>query len=259
MIPFDLDDRVIAAAVAAAGTILGALIQLRIAWRKEVSERARGVPLTKKSRRGPVAAVVLLMVAAAVGGFALAQYFQLDHSRLEAAELRDQLQAQLAQFRATAERLEHATALGQARGMRDLAEATATGETAVTTTVGPCRARGTDAGAACAAGDALRATLCASVPAAARIVATSRYVRPEGSEQPWEASIVPPGATVGRTSFADASSERADSERSKQICTEFSTWDSERAHAARLVVTYRTLASTPQVSEAAIVSASAGH
>ena len=58
-----LDDNVVAAAVAAAGTVIGALIQLRITWRKEVSERARGVPMTKKSRRGPVLAVGLLLSA----------------------------------------------------------------------------------------------------------------------------------------------------------------------------------------------------
>jgi len=70
---FDFDSRT-AAAVAAAGTVIGALAQLRVAWRKEVSERARGVPATKKSRRGPVLAVSLLLIAAAVCGFALSQY-----------------------------------------------------------------------------------------------------------------------------------------------------------------------------------------
>ena len=67
---FDLDSSVNAAAVAAAGTVIGALAQLRLAWRKEVAERARGVPATKKSRRGPVLAVFLLLIAAGVGGFA---------------------------------------------------------------------------------------------------------------------------------------------------------------------------------------------
>jgi len=50
---FDLDDKVTAAAVAAAGTVIATLIQLHVTRRKEVSERARGVPATKKSRRGP--------------------------------------------------------------------------------------------------------------------------------------------------------------------------------------------------------------
>jgi hypothetical protein len=99
-----LDDNVVAAAVAAAGTVIGALIQLRVTWRKEVSERARGVPLTKKSRRGPVLAVGLLLSAAAVGGFAFSQYLVKQSDR-ESATLRGELQAQLTQIRATAERL----------------------------------------------------------------------------------------------------------------------------------------------------------
>ena len=64
---FDLDDKVTAAAVAAAGTVIGTLIQLHVTWRREVSDRKRGVPATKKSRRGPVLAVGLLLIGAAVG------------------------------------------------------------------------------------------------------------------------------------------------------------------------------------------------
>src|SRR3984957_15916931 len=104
MNPFHLDSRG-AAAVAAVGTVIGALAQLRVAWRKEVSDRARGVPATKKSRRGPVVAVCLLLIAAAVGGFAFSQYL-VKQSDLESAALRVQLRTQLAQISATAERLE---------------------------------------------------------------------------------------------------------------------------------------------------------
>ena len=107
MNPFDLDSRV-AAGVAAAGTVIGALAQLRVAWRKEVSDRARGVPATKKSRRGPVWAVFLLLIAAAVGGFAFSQYL-VRRSNSESAAVRGELQTQLARISATAERLERAT------------------------------------------------------------------------------------------------------------------------------------------------------
>src|SRR5258706_5994705 len=98
---FGFDSRT-AAAVAAAGTVIGALAQLRVAWRKEVSERARGVPATKKSRRGPVLAVSLLLIAAAVCGFALSQYLvrRSDH---EAAAPRRAMPLPLARINATAE------------------------------------------------------------------------------------------------------------------------------------------------------------
>ena len=91
----DLDDKVTAAAVAAAGTVIGSLIQLRVSWRKEVSERARGVPSTKKSRRGPVLAVGLLLVGAAAGGFAFSQYL-VKQSDVESAALRAEEERQWA-------------------------------------------------------------------------------------------------------------------------------------------------------------------
>src|SRR5271166_5936836 len=100
---FDLDDK-----VAAAATVIGTLIQLHFTWRKEVSERARGVPASKKSRRGPVLAVVLLLIGAAVGGFAFSQYL-VRQSDLESAALNGELQTQLARISATAERLEQVT------------------------------------------------------------------------------------------------------------------------------------------------------
>src|SRR5271166_3973845 len=103
----NLDDRVTAAAIAAAGTVIGTLIQLHITWRREVSERARGVPASKKSRRGPVLAVGLLLVGGVVVGFASSQYLARQ-SDLESAAMRGQLQAQLAQMNATAARIERA-------------------------------------------------------------------------------------------------------------------------------------------------------
>ena len=71
----NLSDSIMAALIAAGATVLATLVQLRISWRKELRERERGQPITKKTRRGPVTIVFLLMIAAAVGGFALSQYF----------------------------------------------------------------------------------------------------------------------------------------------------------------------------------------
>jgi hypothetical protein len=124
---FDFDKSVAAAAIAATGTVIGALIQLRVAWRKELSERARSVPVSKKSRRGPVVAVGLLLLAAGVGGFALSWYLTARWNR-ESLALRDVLEAQVAQINATATRLERAT-LGDQGSME---HAAADGETTVT-------------------------------------------------------------------------------------------------------------------------------
>ncbi len=239
-IPFDLDDRVTAAAVTAVGTVIGALVQLRMAWRREVSERARGVPVTKKNRRGPVLAVFLLLIAAAVGGFAVSQYL-VDRSEREAAEVRGEMQTQLAQISATAARLEQATLNERGRPARADGDRVRPGEATATTTVGPCRVRastGSDGAPPCFEQEALRVTLCESVPAAAVVTSTLLYARPEGSTLPWTDFRADPGQDLGRARFGDKPFERAESDQTKQVCAGFSTWDGERAYVVRMFVKY---------------------
>ncbi|MGC1519968.1 MAG: hypothetical protein WA803_00390 [Steroidobacteraceae bacterium] len=248
---FDLDDKVTAAAVAAAGTVIGSLIQLRFSWRKEVSERARGVPATKKSRRGPVLAVGLLLVGAAAGGFALSQ-FLVKQSDVESAALRAQLQAQLAQLSATAARLERVALSDHGAGARSADDHHATEGVAATTTVGPCRARALvpDAAPACDEKEAQQVTLCASVPALAEVTAMDLYARPEDSPQPWSESRVTAGQDAGHARFAEKAFERAESDQTKQVCTGFSSWDGEHGYSARLVVRYVMVAAANPVSGA---------
>jgi hypothetical protein len=237
---FDLDDKVAAAAIAAAGTVFGALIQLRAAWRREVSERARGVPVTKKSRRGPVLAVGLLLIAAAVGGFALSQFWVAQSDR-ESAAVRGELQTQLKQISATAERLERATLRDHDSTDHAAAGHAAIGSVTVTATLGPCRARTIDrpdVAAGCAASDAVQLTLCASVASSATVTDTLLYARPEQSRQPWNDSRLDAGQGVGRVSFPDKPFERAEAAQSKQVCAVFISWDGEQAYSARLVVKY---------------------
>src|SRR5215471_13365095 len=102
-----LSDPVLAAVIGAVATMVTALIQLRLSWRKELRERERGQPITKKSRRGPVLFVMVLMIAAAVGGFALSQYFD-SYRYADRDTLREELQAKLAEISASAARLEQA-------------------------------------------------------------------------------------------------------------------------------------------------------
>jgi hypothetical protein len=251
---FDLDSRV-AATVAAAGTVIGALAQLRVAWRNEVSARARGVPTTKKSRRGPVLAVFLVLIAAAVGGFAFSQYL-VRQSDGESAALRGELQAQLARINATAERLERATPSDHGSTAHVDDGRRGTEDVTVTTTLGPCRASAgatADAAPMCSEQEPQRVTLCGSVPSSATVTATVLYARPEESQQPWTESRVTAGQDVGRARFADKSFERAESEQMKQVCTGFSAWDGEQAYSARLVVTFVASSAAHEVSQAAVV------
>ncbi|HWX79808.1 MAG TPA: hypothetical protein VNZ02_06965 [Steroidobacteraceae bacterium] len=256
---FDLNNQVVAAAVCAAGTVVGSLIQLRVVWRKETSERSRGVPVTKKTRRGPVLAVCLLLVGAAVGGFALSQYF-VQRSDLESAAVRGQLQVQLAQIIATAERLERATLGDHGAGARAVDDRRGEQAATVTTTVAPCRAATgvvADATPACDEQGAQPVTLCASVPAMAAVTAMDLYARPDDSTQPWTDNRVAPGQAIGRARFADKPFERSDSDQTKQVCTGFSSWDAEKRYSARLVVKYAIAPAPSEASRAQLVPVSA--
>ena len=250
---FEFDPKVSATAVAALGTVIGALAQLRMAWRKELSERARGVPATKKSRRGPVLAVFLLLVAATVGGFVLSQFLMVRQSDRESAALRGDLQAQVARISATAERLERVTVSDHsstATGDRLGAE-----EVSVTTTLGPCRtvtAASDGTAPVCSEQEALRVTLCSSVPSSAVVKATVLYARPENSPQPWAKSRVAPGQDIGHARFAEKTFEQSESSQTKQVCTGFSAWDGEQAFSARLVVSFGASNVAREVSNAVV-------
>jgi hypothetical protein len=239
---FEFDKSVAAAAIAATGTVIGALVQLRVAWRKELSERARSVPVTKKSRRGPVVAIGLLLLAAGVGGFALSQYF-VGLSNRQTLAMRGELAAQVAQISATAARLERATQSDQGSVVRAVADRGEAESVAVTTTIGPCHPNGgfalvPDPAPVCTEQEAQRVTLCASVPARAVLTATDLYARAEDSQQPWTESGVAPRQDIGRARFADKPFERPESEQLKLACTTFSSWNSAQTYTARLVVKY---------------------
>src|SRR5437773_11898668 len=103
----NLSEPITAALIGARAAVAGALVQLRVAWRREMKERERGQPITRKTRRGPVIVVFALLAAAAGGGFALSQYFvSLREGDRDA--LRADLQAKLSEINATAMRLEQA-------------------------------------------------------------------------------------------------------------------------------------------------------
>jgi uncharacterized membrane protein len=250
---FDFDKSVAGAAIAATGTVIGALIQLRGAWRKELSERTRSVPVTKKSRRGPVVAVGLLLIAASVGGFALSQYLG-GQSKRESLALRGELETQVAQISATAARLERATLSDQGSMERAAADRHGAEGVAATAIIGPCHVRAgpaPDPASDCTEQEAVRVTLCASVPARAVVAAMDLYARPEDSPQPATESPVALGQDVGRARFADKPFERPESEQTKLACAVFASWNGTQAYTARLVVKY---AFTPIESEASNAS-----
>lgn len=233
-------DSLIAALVGALATVVTALIQLRISWRKELRERERGQPITKKSRRGPVLVVFALMIAAAVGGFALSQYFvSLREGDRDA--LRADLQSKLSEINATALRLAE-TRMNERKEIEtevQRADATRQGDEGAVASVlvGPCKPEGAPgARQECTEQGAIRVSVCASVPAGATVKEVQLYIRAD-DKQPWADARVQPGQEVGQSRFADKFAERPE-DGARQVCQAFANWSHEKTRLARIVVKY---------------------
>jgi len=235
-----LSEPIIAAMIGATATVLGALVQLRISWRKEMRERERGQPISKKTRRGPVLLVYALMIAAAVGGFALSQYL-ISWREGGREELRSELQSKLAEINATAVRLEQArlNERQQIQAEAQRADAARLGDegAVASVVVGPCKPV-TGEKRECTEQSALRVAVCARVPASATVKEVQLYAKPEDSKQSWQESRVQPGQEAGQVRFAEKYAERPDDGGARQLCQEFADWSGEKPRLARIVVKY---------------------
>jgi hypothetical protein len=192
-----------------------------------------------------VIAVLALMIAAGVGGFALSQYFvsllDADRNR-DRQEMRADLQAKLSEINATALRLEQARTSERKQIETDVqrADASRLGEegVAASVVVAPCKPEGTPAKQPCTEQSALRVTLCARVPAAATVKEVQLYIRSEDSKQPWSESRVQAGQEAGEARFAEKFSERPEEGGAKQVCQGFANWSLQKFRLARIVVKY---------------------
>lgn len=237
----NLSDPVMASFIGAFATVVGALVQLRISWRKEMRERERGQPISRKQRRGPVLLVFALMIASAVGGFALSQYL-MSFRYGDQDAIRAELQAKLNEIAASAARLEHArlgepaqngAAVPAGAGAPREGEEGATGSIVVA----PCKNEGA-ANHDCSEQGAVRVAVCARVPAAATVKEVQLYTKLEGSQQAWADARVQAGQDAGQAKFVEKFYERSDVDGSKQVCQSFAHWNAEKARAARILVKY---------------------
>ncbi|MGB5081708.1 MAG: hypothetical protein WBO23_13305 [Burkholderiales bacterium] len=238
----NLSDPIVAALIVASGTVLTALVQLRMSWRKEMKERERGQPITKKTRRGPVLFVFALVIAAGVGGFALSQYF-VSLRIGDRDSLRAELQSRLTEISASAARLEHArmSEREQIESGTRRAEALRQGEEGASASVivGPCKPEGAPgAREECTEKNAVRVAVCARVPESAKVKEVLLYTRSEDSQQTWAEARVPAGQDAGQARFADKFVERPDADSTKQICQGFANWSSDKSRLARILVRY---------------------
>jgi len=240
----DLSEPVLAALIGAGATVLVALFQLQLSWRRELQERARGQPITKKARRGPVLFVFALVIAAAVGGFALSQYLVLLLEE-DRNDLRTEVKTRLSEINATALRLEQ-TRLAERRQIESeihQADAVRRGEEGVAAVVlvGPCKpenAAPAEAKRECREQNAMRIAVCTWVPVAATVKEVLLYTRFADSKQPWVEARVQAGQDAGEARFVDKVFERPDGEAGKQVCQGFVQWSTEKSRLARILVKY---------------------
>jgi hypothetical protein len=213
------------------------LIQLRLSWRKEMKERERGQPISKKSRRGPVLFVFALMIASGVGGFALSQYAMAWRNG-DRDTLREEMQAKLAEISASAAQLER-TRLKEYQSTPGLQKAEAVrldGEPAAASVlVGPCHA---EAAAQCSEKSAVRVSVCAKVPAVATVKEVQLFTRLEDSQQAWQDVRVQAGQDAGQARFQEKFFEQPDADGTKQVCQGFAHWSAEKSRVARILVRY---------------------
>jgi hypothetical protein len=233
----ELSPNTVAALIGAAVTLIAAIINLRIAWRREIVSRLQ----TKrggKTRRGLLPAIGFLVIASAVGGYSLALYLMYEREN-DVASLRAELRERAGQMQLAADRLEFARV--QER-QAVLTEAAATerqrrGSEGLWSElrVAPCAAR---AEAPCTPDVAPRVAACVNLPSQAghvEVVPFARLAAPDAA-----GSVVPValGADLGHARIASAPVERADSHGTRQLCLDAWNWDAERWLELRIVVRY---------------------
>ena len=263
-----MSDGVLAAIIAAGATVFGSFIQLRTSLAKELAARTRSTP-SRKANHVLLILLVAMLVGAAVGGFALAQWvFENERAAQQALvrDLRDRI-GDLTQYKSEIERTRtelhsvvETDVLRQigADGVAVLATASpcklatagaraatlaATGPAALAATVAKpstsvtAQTTGSVPAAACAETDAAPVVLCATIPAAAQLGNVELYVRQSDAMGHWSDSRMMPGEAMASARFAAKPVESADGPARKQVCIGFTQW-SDQARIARMVVHY---------------------
>ena len=249
-----MSDGVLAAIIAASATVLAALMQLKASFAREVAARARA-PNARNKGHLPRLVLGVMLVGAAVGGFALSQW-AADHHRAAQDVVTAELRARIEQMSRTENKLAGGYAEVESNVLRNIGLQ----GVVVMASVPPCRpaplaaARAPAASTAEASGNATQTeflpstacseaeaspvTLCATIPANATVNDVELYVRAADSDTPWLASRVTAGQEAAQARFADQPVEIADGTTAKQVCESFAQWSTEHGRVARVVVRY---------------------
>jgi hypothetical protein len=234
----NLSEPVMAALIGATATFITAMFQLVINARRQAAERKAGKPATRKT--GTWLAIFALMLAAAVGGYAYAEY-EVFKDRDDDKALRQEMQASLRGLGDVAARLERA---GAQRGeladgdIKAVAERRL-GQDGVSAIVElpPCSVASGQEAASCSESNPVRVAVCAPVPTAATVTQVRVYTRADDSPQAWADATNASVQEAGNGKVVDAFYERVQAD-AKEICQRFIHWNNQKGRAVRIVVRY---------------------
>lgn len=266
-----MSDGVLAAIIAAGATVFGSFVQLRASLAKEIAARTRPSS-TRKANHVLLMLLVVMLLGAAVGGFALAQWVFGNERVAQQALVRDlrdrigdltQYKNDIEQNRSELRSIVETDVLRRmgANGVVVLATAApckppvSTERTVTSSPAGlaapaalaptvakspssvPAQPRPGAAPAVCTETDAAPIVLCATIPAAAQLGNVDLYVRQSDPTGHWSDSKVLPGEATANARFAAKPVEFADGQALKQVCIGFAQW-SDQTRIARMVVHY---------------------
>jgi hypothetical protein len=256
-----MTDGVLAAIIAASATIFASFLQLRSSFAKEVAARTSSSSTRKKSRL-PMIMLLVMLGGAAVGGFALSQWLT-EHERIVQTAQLESLQASLATMTRSENQLAMARADARAEIESALLRKQGMDGVVVMATVGPCKpslminapaltasagasptqlpsqpTAASTSGSTCTETEASPVALCASVPANAKITDVEVYARAADSEIAWANARMVAGSETEQARFSEKPVEIVDGSAIKQVCETFTTWSTERARVARMLVRY---------------------
>jgi hypothetical protein len=249
-----MSDSVLAAIITATATVCMSLLQLRFSLGKDGGARVQAAGGRRKGR-GPFAILFVIIIASAVGGFALSQWLT-ENERVSQSMVQRELQDRVDQITRTANQLEQTRVGVRAEIEAGVLRKLGSDGVVVTATVGPCRpalvvsppGTATPPGVTgetaqpvapvCTESEASAVTLCATIPANATITEVELYTRIAQTETPWSSNRVIPGQESGQARFAEKYVEGPEAPGTKQICQGFTHWSTEHARVARMVVRY---------------------
>jgi hypothetical protein len=257
-----MSDGVLAAIIAACATVFTSFIQIRASFAKEGASRALSGSGSRKKSRAPLALMFLMLGGAAVGGFALAQWITERERSMQDA-LMAELQARVASLTRSESELVESRAGTRAEIEAGVHRKIGLEGVVATTTIGPCKpplmmntpalaAHSTEGPApmtaqpttsaqpatSCTEAEATPITLCAIVPVGATVTEVEVFMRASDSDAPWSTARLVPGAETDQARFSEKPVEVADGAHTKQVCETFTSWSTERARTARMLVRY---------------------